>query len=175
MEEWRVLARVSNSNVERYEVSNLGRVRSVGSYPSGKILRQQTSHGYKRVRLYLDSGKHWKFVHVLVARSFIGPCPSGKEVNHKDGVKARCEVGNLEYLTKSENEKHAFKLGLKRPLVGEAHEGSVLTRRHVRRIRNLLAGQRHSQSAIARKFKVSQSAIYAIAHGLSWRWLDGHS
>ena len=51
-------------------------------------------------------------VHRLVAQCFIGDCPDGYEVNHKDGNKTNNSVHNLEYVTSKENSIHAVKTGL---------------------------------------------------------------
>lgn len=62
-------------------------------------------------------------VHRLVAKLFI-PNPDNKpDVNHKNGDKHDNSVKNLEWCTKSENEKHAWKNGLKRDVAtkGELH------------------------------------------------------
>ena len=101
-----------------YEVSNLGRVRSldrdiyqVGRWGKvmkvrqpGKMIAQQTHLGYKRVSLYRDGHKgKWFFVHRLVAAAFI-PNPDGKQyVNHKDENRANNVPSNLEWCTMAEN------------------------------------------------------------------------
>ena len=51
-------------------------------------------------------------LHRLVDHYFIGPRPRKKQTNHKDGVKINCCVSNLEYVTDSENKRHAMKIGL---------------------------------------------------------------
>ncbi|MEW6726901.1 MAG: HNH endonuclease [Bacillota bacterium] len=40
------------------------------------------------------------------------------EINHKDGNKSNNHYSNLEWVTRSENNLHAFKLGLRRRLRG---------------------------------------------------------
>jgi len=105
-----------------YEVSNYGRVRSLDrkairerdnatiSY-KGKLLRLSTiPSGYIKVILH----KKQYAVHRLVATAFI-PNPENKaEVNHKDGNKTNNCVENLEWCTRGENQKHAFRIGIKR-------------------------------------------------------------
>lgn len=90
-----------------YEVSDFGRVRSLrGKTP--RVLRvNKTSNGYIHVGLVGRGGaknrRRWLSVHRLVAEAFIGECPEGREVNHKDENKANNCVSNLEYVTRSEN------------------------------------------------------------------------
>ena len=52
------------------------------------------------------------FVHAIIAELFIGPRPSGMDVNHRDGVKTNNVVSNLEYVTHQENMRHARLNGL---------------------------------------------------------------
>lgn len=97
---------------ELYEVSDFGHVRSV---KSGKLLKQHIDHGgYVYVCLCKPGEKKNKKVHRLVADAFIRNPEIKDFVNHKNGVKTDNSVSNLEWCTKSENERHARKHGLKR-------------------------------------------------------------
>lgn len=76
-------------------------------------------------------------MHRLVAKSFI-PNPENKPyVNHKNGDKHDNSVKNLEWCTKSENEKHAWRMGLKYDTgtKGELHGMHKLSRKDVEYIR----------------------------------------
>lgn len=69
--------------------------------------------GYKCIKLQ-KSGKRFHYtVHRLVAETFILNLQHKLEVNHKNGNKLDNQVSNLEWVTSSENKKHALKTGLK--------------------------------------------------------------
>ena len=71
--------------------------------------------GYRRVVLKVNGVSTRHFVHRLVAEQFVtNPDPVNKiQVNHIDGDKANNSAFNLEWVTRSENERHARSTGLK--------------------------------------------------------------
>lgn len=87
-----------------YEVSNYGEVRKIdGTVMNGNI----NSYGYRVVSLTKNGRKKDKKVHRLVAFAFV-PTIDGKDyVNHKDGDKLNNYAGNLEWVTRGENNSHA--------------------------------------------------------------------
>lgn len=97
-----------------YLVSNLGRIKNV---KFNRVLNPSLSkkNGYLRVNLCSDNKCVTKLVHKLVVDGFIGEIPNGLEINHIDGIKTNCKIENLELVTPSENVRHAFKIGLRRP------------------------------------------------------------
>lgn len=100
-----------------YEVSDLGRIRNI---KTGRVLKAcPERHGYLSLSVYPKGRerKHFKPARE-VANAFIGPRPKGYQINHKNGIKTDNRAENLEYVTPSQNLKHAVKLGLKKPNSG---------------------------------------------------------
>lgn len=100
-----------------YQVSNLGRIRSLGRVCNAKnnstskkrerILTQEiTVFGYCRVRLFDLEGKAKHYAtHRIVAQEFIGNI-DGYEINHKNEIKTDNRVENLEIVTSKQNCNH---------------------------------------------------------------------
>lgn len=81
-----------------YEVSNIGRVRSLTRYK--KIIKPiVTNSGYYQYQLWHKGVRHVEFAHRLVAQTFI-PNPGNKSVvNHLDENKLNNSVDNLEWVS----------------------------------------------------------------------------
>ena len=93
-----------------YQISNLGNVRNV---KTGKILVGDTNNiGYRRITLYSPVKKRF-FVHRLVALHFCSGYKENLVVNHIDGNKLNNRAENLEWITRSENDLHAYRLNLR--------------------------------------------------------------
>jgi hypothetical protein len=153
-----------------YEISSDGQMRSVarighdGRRLSGRLLRLGTRNGYKVAWPRLEGRTICVSIHRLVAEAFI-PNPEGKpDVNHKDGDRANNSISNLEWVTKSENMAHAWRIGLcssRNRARGERHYRAKATEEQVRLIR---AGSKES-------FGLSKSALQHIRKGRSWSHL----
>lgn len=99
----------------KYEVSNMGRVKSLNYRNHGgiKILKPTVNHaGYLTVTLTLNYEKHKKRIHRLVYEAFVAPLPlynpqkNGNlffEINHIDENKTNNTPSNLELVTHTEN------------------------------------------------------------------------
>ena len=97
-----------------YEVSNLGRVRSVDrtvrccglglrTLKSKMRPAQKRTNGYLYVSLCKDGKHDMRSIHRLVAEAFI-PNPDNLPcVNHKDETRTNNNVGNLEWCTAAYN------------------------------------------------------------------------
>ena len=101
-----------------YEVSNLGRVRSIDRVVvdnvrncerllKGKILIQRdNSNGYKGVMFCKEHKLYNKYVHRLVAEAFIPNQDDLPQVNHKDEDKSNNRADNLEWCTSFYNNEY---------------------------------------------------------------------
>lgn len=105
-EEWRAIPGYEGI----YEVSNIGRVRSLdridirGKRCPGRIRRLQNDpDGHRRVMLARDRVQKVAKVYRLVLLAFVGPPPEGTEALHRDGNPENDAVENLCWGTRSEN------------------------------------------------------------------------
>ena len=108
-ERWEYVHGYDNS----YQISSYGRVKSLKFSKEKYLKPKQNRGGYLEVLLYKNNkGKLYR-IHRLVAEAFIQNTYNYPEVNHKDGNKLNNCVSNLEWCTSSENNKHAYSIGLK--------------------------------------------------------------
>lgn len=172
-----------------YQVSNLGRIRSLtravtnksskkrGSYITiikGKIPTQNRSKdGYLRVDLCKDR-KHKCFsVHRLVALHFIPNPGMLDQVNHIDGNKTNNQADNLEWCTQVENARHAVKTGLFRPhnerrIVGIDKNGNKIYFKSAAEAERILSINSRSICSICTKHNPHRHT----AGGYKWEYAD---
>lgn len=161
-----------------YQVSNLGRVRSLtrivrngtGFCPkNGRILRQNTNtKGYLLVGPTVNRVQRTRPVHRLVAEAFIPNPLNLPEVNHKREPKTNNRVTNLEWSSSEDNMAHAVRNGLRAR--GDELPMTKLKPVQIPLIRKMLR-QGISMGRIARKFGVNHGAIRGIKTGRSWRYI----
>lgn len=101
----------SVKNYDMYEISDKGQIRR-----NGKELKHLTNTNKYLSVILCKNGKPTNFrVHRLVAQHFIANPKSKPMVNHLDGNRANCNSDNLDWVTCSENHKHAYKHLHKKP------------------------------------------------------------
>jgi len=121
-----------------------------------EIKAQKSSSGYLRVELWQNGiGKKY-LVHRLLAQAFI-PNPDEKpQVNHIDGDKRNNALSNLEWVTQSENQKHAYETGLQK---GHRVSGRPISAQHKAALcGSRWAGQRRIYHAEGEQFKTPEEA-----------------
>lgn len=149
-----------------YSVSSLGRIRRDKTWcgtTAGLILKPQLQRNkYLRVYLWKDGKGRLVSVHRVVATAFHGIPEPGMFVNHKNGERSdNCEW-NLEWVTPSENSRHADVV-LGKYYRGESNHSSKLTDAQVVEIRRLLLAG-NSGPSIAKRFGIAHSHVYRIKH-----------
>lgn len=162
-----------------YEVSDLGRVRSLsrsrrgrGNKPVmhvGKILKPvrvgRPGDRYQRVSLSKDGVTTQSGVHCLVALAFIGPRPDGLEVCHFDGNEDNNGLTNLRYDTSMANSEDRLRHGTSGK--GSKNSQSKLLEEQVVKILEMKSSGL-LQREVAEKFNVCRSAISLIWSRKHW-------
>lgn len=156
-----------------YEVSDLGRVRSVlrtdprGRHVLGRVLKAAPGHhGYSVIVLWANGKPRYSRVHWAVLTAFVGPCPPGLQCRHLDGDPSNNRIDNLEWGTPQQNQLDRADHGTSNR--GTRNGSSKLTEDDVRAIRAATG----SQTEIADRFGVTPSCVGLIRRRIRWRWLD---
>lgn len=171
-----------------YDVSSFGRVRSwrTTHYPKTRrvkpLILKPKADKYNYVVIVLGRNVHNGFqgrfigVHRLVAEVFV-PNPNNLPfVNHLTGLKGDSRADGLQWVTKSENCKHAWEYGLHkrdrfamaRKMVNARKNYRDIPDSMIRMIRNMLADG-ISQGQIRRWSGLKATAIQCIAVGRTYR------
>lgn len=150
-----------------YMVSSYGNVISVaggnGRQPFKPLRMNKNNAGYYQVSLVKDSKAANVQIHRIVAIAFI-PNPEHKEqVNHNDGNKLNNSVDNLEWVTRSENALHCYRvLGFKR-------QGKERPVKINSEIAKEIYQSTESVKNLANKFEISETMVRNIKSRKSWR------
>jgi hypothetical protein len=167
--EWRTIPSLGGA----YEASDSGLIRrataSRGTQAGRLLSARPMVNGYWTCAAWAENKSRRRLVHRLVAEAFIGPCPIGHEVNHRNLDKADNSAANLEYVTRSENLLHRSAAGIGR---GDRNAMAHLTEATVREIR---ARYRHGggpgYKRLGRDYGVSWETVRDIISRRIWSWL----
>lgn len=165
-----------------YEVSNLGRVRSVdriiesnnqhcvfSRIIKGCILRpSKDRYNYLRVSLSKNGSNASFTVHRLVLEAFICSRPKDMEARHINGSSSDCRLCNLKWGTKLENgedkKRHGTAVGINR---GSKNKNTKLSISDIKAIRR----DSRSLSTIGRDYGVTKQTVYGIKKRLTWNYV----
>jgi len=163
-----------------YQVSDLGRVRSLDRVVNdcvgrtrrskGRVLTPGVmSSGYLLVVLCVTSTQTSHLVHRLVASAFLGPCPEGHEVRHGPTGKHDNRAKNLQYGTRSDNYKDKIRDGV--------DNGKAVRRSDGRRFQSQMEAERLTGargthiSAVCKKTALPSGNLRKTAGGYGWQFI----
>ena len=133
--------------------------RLKGAWLAQRIRRAPKGRGggYAYVDLWVDHRRVTYLVHRLVAMCHLPPAPDGMQVNHIDGNRANNWFENLEWVTPSENQKHAYREGIR------GYNGCTAeTAARIWEERNV---KKRKLTDIASEFGLSYQSVSRIARG----------
>lgn len=162
-----------------YEVSTLGRVRSLDRYVKGRItpfkalrkgrvlIPHPSRRGYLRVILVDQYGKNKNIsVHRLVAIAFVeGRSEVKNQVNHIDGDKSNNTPSNLEWCTIGHNNRHAREMGLNVAKCGPDNHSYGLKNKQSLVLTHRVTGELKSITEVAKELGFTTRHVTMMVKG----------
>jgi hypothetical protein len=162
-----------------YQVSNLGRVRSldrriksrwpVGRSIKGRVIIQGIDMaGYYWFRLSKDGAVSMLHTHNAVMQTFVGQRPYNHDIHHINGDNKDNRLENLCYMLESEHIRTIHP----NPPKGEKSPNAKVTENDVRTMRKLYEAGTHAKRQIARMYGLSQKSARNIIERKSWKHVE---
>jgi hypothetical protein len=176
VEEWKDIAGYEKF----YQVSNLGRVKSLDRIVNGfglkctqrikgKVLKlQKRKTGHLDILLKKNGIEERCWVHRLVARAFLENKQNLPIVNHIDSNPENNNVNNLEWCTQEHNIRHCVKSGRFNARKGIEHKDCKLSESDVLKIRELAANG-YTYRKLSKLFPVSEGHIKNVVIRKKWK------
>lgn len=143
---------------------------------TAKLKPATDNKGYLRVGIIINGILTTKKVHRLICEAFNDNVENKPQVNHKNCDKKDNRASNLEWVTNSENMKHAFANGLikldphnKTPKKGILNGMALLTDEKVLSIRSKFKKYIYTRKKLAKEFNVTESCIKDVILRKSWK------
>jgi len=150
-----------------YQISNNGRVKSLKRkilYKDGRSFIKEESilnpsignKGYYYLNLRKNGISYNKRIHRLVLMHFKPQLKNKTQTNHIDGNKSNNNINNLEWVTNSENQIHAVKLGIRG------------TKLDIDKARFIRRNKKYTTRKLANMFNVDISLIRLVLNNKIW-------
>ena len=160
---------------EGYWISDWGRLVSTIRGDTPKLMHPNyNTDGYRGFSFASNEPnvRMYRTIHRIEMITFqFVPNYRDLEVNHKNGVKDDNYICNLEWVTPSENMRHAYDQKLHIPIGGENHYLSGATNAQAEQVAQLLLTRKYSHQQIADMVGISIAIVHSIASGGSRRWI----
>lgn len=153
----------------KYILTDAGDLYRKTKHGIEQCTKRKHRNGY--IRYTMNNKDH--YAHRLVAEYFISNPNGYKEVNHIDGNKTNNDVSNLEWCSRSMNNKHAFQTGLRQysELSKMAHmpkySRRVLNDLQIQKVRELVS-EGLSDGKIAEQIGCSRGTVWQLRNGRTY-------
>ena len=152
-----------------YRVSNEGEVMRLAGSPYcrvDRILKNiKSSSGYLYINFTNTGEYRHMWIHRLVALAFLEPKPTPKhEINHINGIKTDNRPENFEWVTRSQNIKHAFDTGLHPISEGINASNAKLTEEDLARIVTMTE-EGAKPKEIAAQLRIKYGSVICFLYG----------
>lgn len=162
---------ISKEFVNEYQRKNKdGTFKTIRRTLKERELKPWISFGYKVIQLCNGKKRRKTFVHILVAETFLEKPSTAECVNHKDGVKTNNSVDNLEWCTYSENNQHAYDMGLTHaPKLSseraKAMRAKVDMSYHFRKVKCVTTGKKYPSIKSTKEDNFDPIKVQAVCSG----------
>lgn len=157
----------------RFEISNLGRLKSINGRNKGEkiLVAAIDGAGYRHTSLRMKPLNKSVRIHNLVAEHFCEKeFPEMTWVNHDDGNKLNNNYTNLKWCTPLQNCQHAVLTGLLN-IKGERHPQHKLTVEKVIEMRRLHKTGNYNHTQLGNMFGVCRRQAGDVINGVNWGWI----
>lgn len=150
-----------------YEVSNLGEIRNLKTKRVLKGNLKKT--GYLEYCLYINKEKKYYLGHILVAKLFLENPMEYNQVNHKDGNKLNNNVNNLEWVTSSENNLHAWSNNLNSAHILRPVKQYTLNNKYIQTFPSIISAVKATGAS---KIREVANGKRKSSGGYIWKWVE---
>ena len=161
---------IIDNELTMYDIYDDGRVQNRFTKEFLKTYRNSSGYEVIAIRSSYNKSKYYrKFIHRLVAENFVKNTNNEKTVNHIDGKKYNNTAENLEWISQRENNIHAYKTGLHKPIDPDKVTFTKYTKDQVRRACEMIAEDKVSMFDIEKETGIPVKTLYDIRRHRTWK------